>query len=175
MPAFKSKAKRMYGPRKTLVTNTLRKKDKSVEIVISEEAKRNKVEVLRTRKNQIQTTNSYGSFLEKEILKSIGSNALLQGTIGASKLADPQLLWKMIPDGESVMRVEINTSNHLYKYFYTGEKKNERLTAVIDAMLIGIAFAEINCKTENSKEIFEDINRAVGHLLNRLIDKKVIK
>jgi len=175
MPEFRGRAKKMYGTKKAAITNRLRKKNRTVEKVISDEAKEKNITVQRAKNNQIKITNSYGSFFEKEISNSKKAGNLLKGRIRASKLEDAQLLWKTIPDGDDVMQVEINSSNNLYKQFYTDEKKNERITAVIDAVILGLAFSEMNCKTEKSKEIFDDINRTVGHLVNRLIDKEVIK
>ena len=175
MPEFRSKAKKIYGTKKAAINNRLRKKSETVGKVISDEADIKNITIQRANKNQIEITNSYGSFFENEISKSGKNGELLKERIVAAKLEDPQLLWRTIPDGERVMQVEINSTNRLYKEFYTEEKKNERITAVVDAILIGLAFSEMNCKTEKSKEIFEDINRTVGHLVNRLIDKDLIK
>jgi len=171
MKAFRTEAKKKIGKPKVKITNSLRKKKVSVENVINEEARKNKIDVKKTKEQQIQITNSYGKFFEKEIK----SENVLKERISASKMGDPQLLWKMIPDGKDVMQIEMNTDNELYKLFYTEQRKNRRVTAVIDAILIGLAFSEINCKTEKSREVFEDINRTVGHLLNRLIENEVIK
>jgi hypothetical protein len=175
MPSLRSEAKKRIGKKKVKITNSLRTKEQSVGNIISEEAREKNINVKRIREKQIRITNSYGSFFEKEIAKSKGSEKLLKERIGASNLGDSQLLWRMIPDGKGIMQVEINTENELYKTFYTEQRKNRRVTAVIDAMLIGLAFSEINCKTEKSKEVFEDINRTVGHLLNRLIESEIIK
>ena len=178
MPSYKSKAKSVYGnnPQKVVIKNNLRKNLERLDSVIENAAVKDVLMIEKSNeKNKVKVTNSYGNFFDNEISVLSSGNGSLDDKIGSENLNDNEILWKVIPNVETTMTVKINNENELFKLFYNGEDKNQRITAVIDAILIAVGYAELCIKTEEQKAIFENINRTVGHLLNRLIKEGILK
>ena len=173
-PKLRSEAKKRYGKEKTLtVSKTFNKKQEAVSKVINEIAAEQKL-IVKTTKGKTSVTNSYGGFFVDEIESENSKGKVLKERITSEELKSRQYLWKVLPDNTKTMRVVINKSNELYKLYYLEVEKHKKQVDIINAFLLALSFAELNCKSPGSEKIFEDINLAIGDLLNKLIEHKII-
>ena len=141
--------------------------------VINEIAAEQKL-IVKTTKGKTSVTNSYGGFFVDEIESENSKGKVLKERITSEELKSRQYLWKVLPDNTKTMRVVINKSNELYKLYYLEVEKHKKQVDIINAFLLALSFAELNCKSPGSEKIFEDINLAIGDLLNKLIEHKII-
>lgn len=166
--------KRGKSLKKPKVSKAVNKKQAAVTKVISQLTSNRKVSV-KTVKGRTTVINSYGSFFVDEI-KSRGSKKnILTERISSKKLSNSQYLWKVIPDVDKTMKVMINELNELHKLYFDNVEKNKKQVDIINAFLLALSFAELTCKSKGSEKVFEDINLAIGDLLNKLIENKIIK
>jgi hypothetical protein len=181
MPKFRQKAKELYGKKKVETKNSVRDSSDKLKEIIKVEGDKNEIEIKGPNRNNdktnvVEVSNIIGKFVDhdKKYLKQ--SSELLKKKIISEELSDDQLLWEVIPDPQNVMLVKINSLHEIYKLYYEDEnKKNEKITAVIDSIIISLAFTELCYKTEKTEQLFEDINRTTGKLLNKLVDNKIVK
>ena len=182
MPKFRAKAKELYGGRARVVNNSLRKNSEKLKEIIVAEARKNHVEVIGPnsngvdqKKDYVEIKNILGGYLDRDIDFLNQDAELLKKKILGEEFSDSELLWKVIPDPRHLMLVKINKLHNLYKLYYEEEDgKYDKITAIIDSVLISLAYTEICYKTENTEQLFEDINRNTGKILNKLIDNKII-
>jgi hypothetical protein len=171
---LRSEAKKKYGKEMTLtVSKTFNKKQEIVNKVINEIATEQKL-TIKTTKGKTTVTNSYGSFFIDEIKAKNFKAKVLKERITSEELKSKQYLWKVLPDTDKTMRVIINKSNELHKLYYLDVEKNKKQVDIINAFLLALSFAEISCRSDESEKIFEAINLAIGDLLNKLIENKII-
>jgi hypothetical protein len=182
MPKFRAKAKTLYGGRKRKVNNTLRKNSKKLIEIIAGQARKNDIKVIgpnsngeENKKNYVEIKNISGGYKDRDINFLKQDSELLKKRIIGEEFSDSELLWKVIPDPHNLMLVKINKLHNLYKLYYEEEdSKYDKITAIIDSVLISLAYTEICYKTEKTEQLFEDINRNTGKFLNTLIDNKII-
>lgn len=171
---LRSAAKKRYGKSSSsLVSKKFNTKQEIVSQVISDIAAEKKLRI-RTTKGKTTVSNSYGSFFINEIESKKSRTKLLHDRISSENLKSKQYLWKVIPDPDKTMRVIINKSNELYSLYYQNIEKNKRQVDIVNAFLLALSYAELSCKSSESEKIFEDINLAIGDLLNKLIEHKII-
>jgi hypothetical protein len=171
---LRSEAKKRYGKeKKTSVSRSFQNKQETISKVINAIAVEQKVSI-KSSKGKTTVTNSYGSFFINEIKGQKEKEKVLNERITSEELKSKQYLWKVIPDVENTMRVIVNSTNELHKLYYLDIEKHKKQVDIINAFLLALSYAELSCKSSEYSEIFEDINLAIGDLLNKLIENKII-
>lgn len=175
-------AKKRYGGKdegELVVKNKFRSKKKIVPLLTKElfKSKEIKVEPIFEKGQRflsdvkkVKIKNEYGTFIKS---KSSSIKDLSNFVTRSEDFGNDEEFWRMEADVDNMI-ILINKAHPFYKYVYEKNLNDPKITALVDAFLYTLCFAEISCISNNNSYLFSQIREVASKALKEIINRKFI-